>query len=122
MYIIPSTVGLFVLATPIIQYLFEYGKWTAESTAAVAAAIMIQVLVLPAMMTRQIYTKTLYAANDIKTPVRIGIISLALATILYISLFPLVGYLAMPIGIVISGYIKSFLLYRICRKKGLFKY
>ena len=119
MLILPCVAGLFVLAEPIIKFLFEYGAWTPESTHAVAVAIMIQVFVLPAMLISQIYNKTLYASQDVKTPVRTSIISLSVATVLYLALFPVVGYLAIPIGIVISGYLKNYLLGRACHKRGL---
>lgn len=119
MLILPCVAGLFVLAEPIIKFLFEYGAWTPESTHAVAVAIMIQVFVLPAMLISQIYNKTLYASQDVKTPVRTSIISLSVATALYLALFPVVGYLAIPIGIVISGYLKNYLLGRACHKRGL---
>ncbi len=119
MLIMPCVVGLFVLAEPIIKYLFEYGAWTPESTHAVAMAIMIQVLVLPAMMISQIYSKTLYASQDVRTPVKTSITSLVAAAIIYVAAFPLVGYLAIPIGIVISGYLKNWLLRRACMRRNL---
>jgi putative peptidoglycan lipid II flippase len=101
--------------------LFEYGAWTAESTHAVATAIMIQVLVLPAMVTSQVYSKTLYAAQDVRTPVKSSVISLIIASVLYLILFPIFGYLAIPIGTVISGYTKNYLLLHKCKKCQLFK-
>ncbi len=119
MLILPCVVGLVVLAEPIIRYLFEYGAWTAESTRAVANAIMIQALVLPAMVISQIYSKTLYASQDVKTPVRTSMVSLGVAAALYLCLFPFVGYLAIPIGVVISGYLKNYLLGRACRTRCL---
>ena len=119
MLILPCVVGLLVLAEPIIRYLFQYGAWTAASTHAVAMAIQIQVWVLPAMMISQIYSKTLYASQDVKTPVRTSMISLAMASIIYLAGFPFVGYLAIPVGIVISGYLKNYLLGRVCRARGL---
>lgn len=121
MLIMPCLVGLFVLAEPIIKYLFEYGAWTPHSTHAVAVAIMIQVFVLPAMLISQIYSKTLYASQDVKTPVKTSVISLVVASILYVGLFWFVGYLAIPIGVVVSGYVKNYLLGRACRRKGLVK-
>ena len=121
MLIMPCLVGLFVLAEPVIKYLFQYGAWTPASTHAVAIAIMIQIFVLPAMLVSQIYSKTLYATQDVKTPVRTSMISLGAASVLYLGLFPFVGYLAIPIGVVISGYLKNYLLGRACRKRGLWK-
>ena len=119
MFIVPCVVGLFVLAEPIIRYLFEYGAWTPESTHAVAIAIMIQVLVLPAMMISQIYSKTLYASQDVRTPVKTSMISLAVAAVIYVAAFPFIGYLAIPVGIVASGYLKNYLLGRACRRRAL---
>ena len=119
MLILPCVAGLVVLAEPIIRYLFEYGAWTAESTRAVAYAIMIQALVLPAMLVSQIYSKTLYASQDVKTPVKTSMVSLGVAAVLYLTLFPFVGYLAVPIGVVVSGYLKNYLLGRACRVRAL---
>ena len=121
MLLIPCVVGLFVLARPIIRYLFQYGAWTAASTDAVAIAIMIQVFVLPAMLLSQIYSKTLYAAQDVKTPVRTSMISLGVGAAIYLGAFPFVGYLAIPIGIVISGYLKNALLRAACRRRELIR-
>ncbi|MBQ7245057.1 MAG: murein biosynthesis integral membrane protein MurJ [Alphaproteobacteria bacterium] len=119
MLIIPCMVGLFVLAEPIIKNLFQYGAWTPESTHAVAVAIMIQCLVLPAMLISQIYSKTLYASQDVKTPVKTSIVSLGIAAIIYVGLFYHLGYLAIPVGVVISGYVKNMLLAHACRRRGL---
>ena len=121
MLIIPCMVGLLVLAEPIIKFLFQYGAWTPESTHAVAIAIKIQCLVLPAMLISQIYSKTLYATQDVNTPVRTSMISLGVASVIYLALFPVVGYLSIPIGVVVSGYVKNYLLRRVCRKRGLIK-
>lgn len=121
MLIMPCMVGLIVLAEPVIKYLFQYGAWNANATHAVAVAIMIQCLTLPAMLISQIYSKTLYAAQDVKTPVTTSVKSLALATVLYLALFPFIGYLAIPVGVVISGYVKNYMLGHACKKMGLFK-
>ncbi|MBR1380162.1 MAG: murein biosynthesis integral membrane protein MurJ [Alphaproteobacteria bacterium] len=122
MLILPCVVGLVVLAEPIIQYLFEYGAWTHTSTRAVAIAIMIQAFVLPAMLVSQIYSKTLYATQDVKTPVETSMISLGVASVIYLVAFPFVGYLAIPIGVVASGYLKNYLLGRACRRRGLIQF
>ena len=79
-------------------------------------------IVLPvglAMMISQIYSKTLYASQDVRTPVKTSMISLAVAAIIYVAAFPFVGYLAIPVGIVISGYLKNYLLGRACRRRSL---
>ena len=119
MLLIPCVVGLIVLAEPIIRFLFQYGQWSPTSTHRVAVAIMIQAFVLPAMLVSQIYSKTLYAAQDVRTPVRTSMISLGIASVIYLGAFPFIGYLAIPVGVVVSGYIKNYLLGRACRARGL---
>ena len=119
MLIIPCVVGLVILAQPIIKYLFEYGAWNSASTVAVARAITIQALVLPAMLASQIYSKTLYASQDVTTPVRTSMVSLGVAAGLYATLYPIMGYLAIPVGVVVSGYLKNWLLGRACKKRQL---
>jgi len=121
MLLLPCVAGLFVLAHPIIKYLFEYGAWTPESTNAVAMAIMIQVFALPAMLISQIYSKTLYASQDVKTPVKTSMLSLGVAAVIYLAAFPIIGYLAIPVGVVVSGYLKNYLLGRACKKRALIK-
>jgi putative peptidoglycan lipid II flippase len=121
MLTLPCMVGLFVLATPIIQFLFQHGAWTSESTLAVAHAMMIQSLVLPAMTTNQIYSKTLFAAQDVRTPVKSSMIGLGVSSALYLGLFSFIGYLAIPVGGVVGGYVKNWFLLRECRKRNLFK-
>jgi putative peptidoglycan lipid II flippase len=122
MFIIPSMVGLIVLAEPIIRTLFQYGQWSPDATSRVAFAIMIGALALPAMMLNQVYSKTLYAAQDVKTPVRSSMVSLAAACVIYLALFGFIGYLAIPIGVVISGYIKNALMSRECRRRDLLRW
>ena len=36
-------------------------------------------------------------------------------------LFPVIGYLSIPVGVVVSGYVKNYLLRRVCRKRELIK-
>ena len=33
----------------------------------------------------------------------------------------MIGYLSIPVGVVVSGYVKNYLLGRVCRKRGLVK-
>lgn len=121
MLTLPCMVGLIVLAEPIIRLLFEYGKWTHDATIGIAAAMMIQALALPAMVTSQIFTKTLYAAQNVKTPVKISIVAMGVGIILMLSLMNFIGYLAMPVATVVSGYLRNLWLAHECKIRGLYQ-
>jgi len=121
MFTLPSMIGLFVLAQPIIQFLFEHGAWTSQATVAVAMAIMIQTFALPAMTTSQVFSRTLYAAQDVKTPVKISIVALIVGIAVMFALAGFIGYLAVPVGTVVSGYLRNAWLRYECRSRGLYR-
>ena len=73
--IVPASVGLYVLATPIIALLFQHGAFTAESTAYTASALRAAVpgLLFAAIDPLLIYG--FYAQRDTRTPTLIGLVS-----------------------------------------------
>ena len=83
--------------------------------------MMIQALVLPAMVTSQIYTKTLYAAQNVRAPVKISMFAMGAGIITMLVLMNFIGYLAMPVATVISGYLRNIWLVRECKKYELYK-
>ncbi|MDR1027496.1 MAG: murein biosynthesis integral membrane protein MurJ [Rickettsiales bacterium] len=121
MFILPAMFGLIALSEPMIRFLFERGAWTADATTAVAMAIMIGALALPAMTTSQIYLKTIYASGDAKTPVKVGAITLGFGVAVMVALAPEIGYLAVPVGTLASGLCRNFWLRRICVRRGLWR-
>jgi putative peptidoglycan lipid II flippase len=121
MLTLPCAAGLFVLAEPIVRFLFEYGEWTPAATSAVAAAIMIQVFALPLMTSSQIYLKTLYASGDVRTPVRISAVALAIGIAVMLAASGRFGYLCVPIGTVASGAVRNIWMKRACGSRGLYK-
>ena len=74
---VPSTVGLMVLAVPIVAVLFERGDFTRRDTLHTAYALVCYSLGLFAYSCMKIYVPTFYALNDTRTPVRISLIAVA---------------------------------------------
>ena len=50
---VPATIGLIVLAQPIVELLLEHGRFTAHDTAATAAALMFYAPGLHRLLRRQ---------------------------------------------------------------------
>src|SRR4051812_19051273 len=65
---LPATLGLIVLATPIVQLLFEHGAFTAEDTKATARALMWLTLALPAHVLVKALSPAFFAREDTMTP------------------------------------------------------
>ena len=74
---IPAAVGLILLRQPIIQVLFQHGRFVAESTSLTANALLYYSLGLPAFAAIKLITPMYYSAQDTMTPARIGAYALA---------------------------------------------
>jgi putative peptidoglycan lipid II flippase len=69
---IPAAVGLILLRRPIIQVLFQHGRFVAESTSLTTNALLYYSLGLPAFAAIKLITPMYYSAQDTMTPARIG--------------------------------------------------
>jgi putative peptidoglycan lipid II flippase len=83
---IPAAVGLLVLRMPLIQALFERGKFQDSSTEAVALALMFYAPGLVAHSGIEIVTRAFYALHDTRTPVYIGVVAMLVNVALSLSL------------------------------------
>ncbi len=83
---LPATLGLIVLASPIVRLLFEHGAFTASDSAATAQALMWLALGLPAHVLIKALSPAFYARSDTMTPllatVKGFVVAVALALVL----------------------------------------
>lgn len=89
--ILPATVGLFVLAGPIIVLLFQHGAFTAADTDITALALRYYLIGLPFAAVDLLLVYAFYAQQDTLTPALIGLLSLTLYLVAAVMLFPTFG-------------------------------
>jgi putative peptidoglycan lipid II flippase len=75
---IPAAVGLILLRRPIVQVLFQHGRFVAESTALTAHALLFYSLGLPAYAGIKLITPMYYSTQDTLTPARVGFYALGM--------------------------------------------
>ncbi|MDD0844513.1 murein biosynthesis integral membrane protein MurJ [Pseudomonas sp. Gutcm_11s] len=117
---LPCTLALAIIAEPLVVSLFQYGKFTAfDALMAERALIAYSVGLLPLILVK-ILAPGFYAQQNIKTPVRIAIVSL-LATQAMNALFVFVFELqhaGLALSISLAGCLNAGLLYwQLCRKR-----
>ncbi len=71
--ILPSAVGIFLLADPIVALLFERGAFTPADTAATASMLRMYALALFGIGHQRVLVPVFYALMDPKTPMWIGL-------------------------------------------------
>ena len=70
---LPAAVGLLLLAHPVVQLLFERGRFGADATALTSEALSGYAVGIPFAGLVILLTRASYALGDVYTPVRIGI-------------------------------------------------
>lgn len=83
---LPATVGLMLLARPLVGLLFERGAFSASSTEAVAWALALYALGLVGHAGLEIVARAFYALHDTATPVWVGVLAMGLNVVLSLTL------------------------------------
>jgi putative peptidoglycan lipid II flippase len=96
---LPASVGLILLARPIVSTLYERGEFTALTTEMTAWALTWFAAGLLGHSVMEVLTRAFYAQHDTRTPVVIGTIAMGLNVVfsfLFARLFSQIGW--MPHG------------------------
>ena len=107
---IPAAVGLLVLRVPLIQALFERGKFQDSSTEAVALALMFYAPGLVAHSAIEIVTRAFYALHDTRTPVYIGVVAMIANLLLSLSLIGPMQIAGLALANSIAAFVEMTLL------------
>jgi putative peptidoglycan lipid II flippase len=88
---VPASVGILVLARPLVAMVFEWGEFDAESTTMTARALAFYAPGLVMFSLGKVFVPAFYARGDTRTPVRIAVwavgVNLAL-NLLFIVTWP----------------------------------
>lgn len=108
---LPATVGLVLLARPLVGLLFERGAFSASSTEAVAWALAFYALGLVGHAGLEIVARAFYALHDTATPVWAGVIAMALNVALSLTLPSTFGRAGWPLfaGLALANSIATLL-------------
>ena len=107
---LPSAIGLFILAEPIIQILFERGAFVAEDTFYTAKVLSYFALGLPAYIIIKVLVSCFFAREDTKTPLYISIVSVITNVVLSLLLIGSMREMGIAVATAISAWINALLL------------
>lgn len=95
---VPATVGLIVLAHPIVQVIFEHGRFTANDTAATASALGYYAVGLLGYSVVRIASPTFYALGRNRIPVTVSMITVVANAALSLLLVRVYGFRGLALG------------------------
>jgi len=114
---LPATVGLVVLAKPIVEVAFERGAFDATATVMTSQALIFYSIGLVAMALRLILTRVYYSLQDTKTPMINGAISVGFNIVLNIILVKYMAHAGLAFATSIATTIAIVLMFYDLRKK-----
>jgi putative peptidoglycan lipid II flippase len=116
---IPSAVGLYLLALPIVRVLFERGEFTDATAVATAGALCFFALKIPFVSVARNLVPGFFALKDAKTPVAASAVAVVVnAACAYALMHPML-HRGLALALVISSAV-NFLILLVCfrRKVG----
>jgi putative peptidoglycan lipid II flippase len=100
---VPATIGLIVLATPIVELLFERGQFLPADTAATAAAVRLYAVGLVGYSAVRIASPTFYAIGDSRTPAIVSALVILVNVLVSIALVHAMGFAGLALATSIAA-------------------
>ncbi len=107
---IPATVGLMVLAEPIVGLIYERGNFLPRDTINTAAALMFYAPGLLGYSAVKIASPTFYSMRDARTPVLVSIGSVGVNLGLNLMLVRVLGFRGLALGTAIAALLNAIVL------------
>lgn len=96
--IVPATVGLFVLARPVVALAFERGEFSPADTLMTVQVLRVFLLGLAFAAVDQMLISAYYARQNTLTPAMVGVLSVGVYTAVALLTLPALGLLALMLA------------------------
>lgn len=117
-FALPAALGLYLLAAPIMQVLFERGAFAPADSAAAAAALRAFVWGLPAFVLVKMLQPLFFAQGDTRGPMWDGAGGVAVNIALSLLLFAALGHVAIALATSAAGWVTLALMWRRARRQA----
>lgn len=114
----PAAVALFIFATPMAASLYHYGKFTPTDVAMTGLALQAYGVGLIGLILIKILAPGFYAQQDIRTPVKIGLVVLIGTQCLNLIFVPYFAHAGLALSIGIGACLNAALLWLGLARKG----
>ncbi|MFK7869308.1 MAG: murein biosynthesis integral membrane protein MurJ [Roseobacter sp.] len=108
---IPAAMALVIMPLPLVSVLFERGAATSDDSAAIALAVAIYGLGLPAFVLQKILQPIFFAREDTKRPFHYAVYSMIVNAVLAVGLAPVIGWIAPAIATTVAAWVMVFSLH-----------
>jgi len=117
----PATVGLTVLAGPLIAAIYHHGDFSAVGVRMAAASLVAYALGLTAIVMVKILAPGFYAHHNTRTPVRIGMLAVAANIVFSLLLVWPLQHVGLALATSLAAYLNAGLLLVALRRAGIYR-
>jgi putative peptidoglycan lipid II flippase len=121
MLTLPAALGLALLAVPLIATLFHHGAFTANDVFQTRTALIAYSVGLAGLILVKVLAPAFYARQDIRTPVKIALISLTATQLMNLVFIGPLQHAGLALSIGLASCINAGMLYRGLRKRGVYQ-
>jgi putative peptidoglycan lipid II flippase len=114
----PAAIALFIFGTPMAASLYHYGKFTPHDVEMTRLALQAYGVGLIGLILIKILAPGFYARQDIRTPVKIGIIVLIFTQLLNLIFVPYFAHAGLALSIGVGACLNAALLWVGLARKG----
>lgn len=118
---LPSSVAMAMLSYPLMSALFFHGKFTAHDAQMAANALQALSFGILAFMLIKVFAPGYYARQDVRTPVRIGIIAMVANMVFNLLLVWHLKHVGLALASTLSAFLNAGLLYQGLHKQNIFR-
>ncbi len=120
MLALPAAVALWVLATPLVATLYQYGKFTANDVLQTRDALLGYAVGLLGFILVKILAPGFFARLDMKTPVKIAFATVVFAQTLAWVLMHRIGHAGLTLSTSLGACLNAGLLFWFLKRRGIF--
>jgi len=103
-----------------VALLFHYGRFDANDVAMTSQAVIAYSLGLAGLVLVKILAPGFYAKQDIRTPVKIGVMVVVVTQLMNLLTVPWLGHAGLPLSISVGAVLNASVLYWGLRRRGLY--
>ncbi|WP_374404171.1 murein biosynthesis integral membrane protein MurJ [Niveibacterium sp.] len=118
---LPAVVGIAILAVPLVTTLFHHGAFSTNDVMQTRSALTAYAVGLSGIILVKILAPAFYSRQDIKTPVKIALLTLCVTQALNLAFIGPLKHAGLALSIGLAATLNAALLFHGLRSRGIFK-
>lgn len=118
---VPSGVAFAVISGPLLSTLFQHGEFNAHSVEMARLSLSAFAVGIAPFMVVKVLASGFYAKQDMRTPVRVGVVAMVTNTLLNLVLMWPLAHAGIAMATSLAAIVNCSLLFYLLRKKGVYQ-